>query len=78
MVFIRQANLDAFWARETNTVAAILREAIRMETFTDQMNLPSVSPPMGPFPLQDDFGMLPAIALLNRSLEKGVHSEHVQ
>jgi hypothetical protein len=33
---------------------------------------------MGPYPLQDDFGMLPAIALLDRSLAKGVHSEHVQ
>jgi hypothetical protein len=78
MAFIRRANLDSLWARETNTVATNLREAIRKEKFTDQMNLPSVTPPMCPFPLRDDFGMLPAIALLNRSLDKGIHSEHVQ
>jgi hypothetical protein len=55
-----------------------LREAVRMEKFTSQLDLPSVTPPMGPFPLHDDFGMLPVIALLVRSLSKGIHSEHVQ
>jgi hypothetical protein len=78
MAFIRRASLDALWAREPNTVVANLREAVRMEKFTSQLDLPSVTPPMGPFPLQDDFGMLPAIALLDRSLSKGIHSEHVQ
>ena len=78
MAYIRRANLDACWAREPNTVMANLREAIRMENFTSQLDLPSVTPAMGPFPLKDDFGMLPAIALLERSLAKGVHSEYVQ
>jgi hypothetical protein len=78
MALIRRASLDALWAREPNTVRANLREAIRMEKFTSRVGLPSVTPPMGPFPLQDDFGMLPAIALLDRSLDKGVHSENVQ
>jgi hypothetical protein len=78
MTFIRRANLDAAWAREPNTVSANLREAIRMERFTDQLDLPSVTPAIGPFPLRDDFGMLPAIAVLDRSLAKGIHSEYVQ
>ena len=78
MAFIRRASLDAFWAREPSTVMANLREAIRMEKFTSSLGLPSVTPPMGPFPLRDDFGMLPAIALLDRSLAKGIHSEYVQ
>ena len=78
MAFIRRANLDALWAREPSTVSANLREAIRMEKFTSELDLPSVTPPMGPFPLNDDFGMLPAIALLDRSLAPGIHSEYVQ
>ena len=49
-----------------------------METFSTQVKLPSITPAMGPFPLQDIFGMLPAIALLDRYLDKGVHSDHVQ
>ena len=78
MALIRRASLDALWAREPNTVRANLREAVRMEKFATRIGLPSVTPAMGPFPLQDDFGMLPAIALLDRSLDKGVHAEHVQ
>jgi hypothetical protein len=78
LALIRRASLDALWAREPNTVQANLREAIRMEKFASRLKLPSVTPAMGPFPLQDDFGMLPAISLLDRSLDKGVHSEHVQ
>jgi hypothetical protein len=78
LALIRRASLDALWAREPTTVSANLREAVRMEKFTSRVNLPSVTPAMGPFPLQDDFGMLPAIALLNRSLDKGVHADHVQ
>ena len=33
---------------------------------------------MVPSPLQDVSGMLPAIALLDRSLDKGVHLDHVR
>ena len=78
MALIRRASLDSLWAREPNTVRANLREAVRMERFASRVRLPSITPAMGPFPLQDVFGMLPAIALLDRSLDKGVHSDHVQ
>ena len=60
-------------------VKANVREAVvQMERFASRVRLPSITPAMGPFPLQDIFGMLPAIALLARSLDKGVHSDHVQ
>jgi hypothetical protein len=78
MALIRRASLDALWSREPTTVSANLREAVRMEKFTSRVKLPCVTPAMGPFPLQDDFGMLPAIALLDRSLDKGVYADHVQ
>jgi hypothetical protein len=60
--FVRRANLDALWAQEPNTVMANLREAVRMEKFTSQLGLPSVTPPMGPYLLRDEFGMLAALA----------------
>ena len=49
-----------------------------MEKFTSELDLPSVTAKMGPCPLNDDFGMLPAIALLDRSLAPGIHSDYVQ
>ena len=40
----------------------------------EKLSTPSITPAMGPFPLhQDVLGMLPAIALLDRSLDKGIH-----
>ena len=33
------------------------------------VDLPSVTPLMGPFPLRDDFGALPAVALQDRSAD---------
>jgi hypothetical protein len=77
--YIRRANLDAFWARETNTVNNNLRDAVRMESkISGRLGLPSVTPPMGPFPLEDKFGMAAAIATLDRSLDPGIYEEHVQ
>jgi hypothetical protein len=49
-----------------------------MEKFRSRVRLPCVTPAMGPFPLREEFGMSPAIALLDRSLDKGVHAEHFQ
>jgi hypothetical protein len=77
--YIRRANLDAFWARENTTVLANLREARRMESsVADRLGLPSITKPMGPFPLSDSFGMSAAIAVLDRSLAPGVYEDQVQ
>mmetsp|Transcript_17572 Transcript_17572/g.49643 ORF Transcript_17572/g.49643 Transcript_17572/m.49643 type:complete len:426 (+) Transcript_17572:14374-15651(+) len=77
--YIRRANLDAFWSRESSTVAHNLREARRMETrVADRLGIPSISRPMGPFPLDDVYGMAGAIAILDRSLDKGKYATHVQ
>ena len=59
-------------------VRANLRESVQMERFASRVRLPSITPAMESLLLQDVFRMLPAIALLDRSLDKGVHSDHVQ
>ena len=52
----RRANLDAFWERSTSTVKSNLREAMRSERFADRVRMPSLTPPMGPFPWKIHWG----------------------
>ena len=76
--FIRRANLDAFWARETNSVKAnsqVAKRAFKPET---KFGFRHLFPPMGPFPLMDTFGMKLAVTVLDRSLDKGKHEAFVQ
>ena len=75
---VRRANLDAFWSRESSTVDGNLREANRMEQTTRRLGLPCVTPPLGPWPLEDKQGMKVAIAVLDRSLDKGAYEATVQ
>jgi hypothetical protein len=75
---IRRANLDAFWSREKSTVSSNLMEARRMERSMRKYGLPAATPPLGPWPLEDSVGMKAAIAVLDRSLDKGVYEANVQ
>jgi hypothetical protein len=76
--YIRRAILDSFLSRELSTVAFNLREARRMEKKVSVcLGMPSIIPPMGPFPLRDKCGMKAAIALLDRSLDSGRHADYV-
>jgi hypothetical protein len=78
MDLMRRANLDAFWSREISTVKSNLREAIRMEKMAKRFGMPCITPVMGPWPLEDSLGMKVAMALLARSLDKGIYEETVQ
>jgi hypothetical protein len=78
MKLIRRANLDACWAREPLTVAANLGQARKMERIGGEIGLDSVSPSMGPFPVEDTFGMKIACTILYISLDPGKHEEHIQ
>jgi hypothetical protein len=59
-------------------VRSNLKEARRMERTMQQYGLPSATPSMGPWPLEDSVGMKAAIAVLDRSLDKGVYEDNVQ
>jgi hypothetical protein len=76
--FMRRANLDAFWSRESSTVKSNLGEAMRIERTAFRLGMPSMTPPMGPWPLEDSQGMSAALAVLDRSLDKGKHETTVQ
>jgi hypothetical protein len=76
--FMRRASLDAFWSREKSSVSSNLKEAMRVERTAFRLGMPSITPPMGPFPLEDVLGMKSAIAVLDRSLDKGSYEDTVQ
>jgi hypothetical protein len=76
--FIRRANLDGLWSREPSTVAGNLSQARRMERCGQDIGLGSVAPAMGPFPLEDTFGMQIACVLLRRSLDPGKWEANIQ
>jgi hypothetical protein len=60
MEYLQQAILDSLWSREPSTVRSNLREAKRGVKTAKRFGFPddSPTPPMGPFPLSDDFGMI--------------------
>jgi hypothetical protein len=80
MEFIRQVILDSFWSREPTTVRGNLQEAKRglKECTTVPFSGRLGYPPMGPFPLSDDFGMIAALVVLDRLLDSGRYLDYVQ
>jgi hypothetical protein len=78
--FLRRAVMDAFWSREQSTVKSNLYEAKRGARSAGRFGFPegSGTPPMGPFPLSDDFGMKAAMLVLDRSLDPGKYADYVQ
>ncbi len=76
---IQQANLDALWAREPLTIKSNLmtcRQGLSIATslgFGDKLFRP-----MGPFPLEDTFGMGAAVVMLQQSLQPGRNAAIVQ
>jgi hypothetical protein len=49
-----------------------------MERIGGEIDLDSVSPSMGPFPVEDTFGMKITCTILHRTLDPGKHEEHIQ
>jgi len=76
---IRRANLDALWSREPGTVRSTLvscRQGGRIATYLGFRD--ELFQPLGPFPIEDSFGMAPAIVMLQLSLQPGRNDKTVQ
>ena len=67
--YIRKASLDSLWSREPATVGGNVSQARAMERCGRSIGLESVSPKMGPFPVENTFGMKVACVMLEWSLE---------
>jgi hypothetical protein len=76
---ICHANLDALWALEPRTVQRNLMECRRGLNVAASLGFKSkLYRPLGPFPLEDSFGMCAAIVILQVSLNPGKYDHHVQ
>jgi len=81
LLCIRRANIDAFWARKTSTVRSNLYEVRRLTRSCTRFG---VQHPVGtrfargPCALDDEWGMLLACGLLERTLDPGRNSITVQ
>jgi hypothetical protein len=51
---------------------------VRMERTMHRLKLPSITPPMGPFPLEDRWGMQAAIVVLDRSMDPVLYEKMLQ
>lgn len=81
VALIRRVNLDAFWSRERSPMEKNLLEAQRRALrICHSLLLPSSAPfiSMGPYPLEDSFGVTEAILLLERSTDPGKHVYAIQ
>jgi hypothetical protein len=76
---IRRPNLDAFWSREPTTIGHNLSKVNRVLQISHELGLdkPPV-PRLGPWPVEDKFGVGAAIVLLKHSLDPGVTETTVQ
>jgi hypothetical protein len=74
---LRRANLDAFWARTSNTVQANLSLVRRYYATEAELGFES-TPVRGPMPLEDIQGAGPAMVILRRSLDPGRNAATVQ
>ena len=76
--FLVRAILDSCWAQDPSTAEATMNGGRRCEETIDKFWLPSATPLMGPFPLEDNFGMQIAIAVMDCSLDPDSYETTVQ
>jgi hypothetical protein len=76
---IRRASLDAFWCSEPKTVEGTLREARRGLRIASSLGFrDKLFAQLGPFPVEDTFGMRAAVVMLEVSLNPGKNDGTVQ
>jgi len=51
--FIKRANLDVFWAKESGTVSTTFRDEKKVERLSKSLDLGSILPILEPFPVKD-------------------------
>ena len=78
MKCIRRANLDALWSTEPDTVSKNLSELRRGSMLASTLGIQKkMFRPMGPYPVDDTFGMGAAIVMLQLSLNPGKNDKNV-
>jgi hypothetical protein len=78
---IRRSNLDVFWARRPGTVKSNLTLMLRIVKVQEECHgIPrgQMFNPQGPHPVEDIFGMMTAVVLLDHSLNSEINAATVK
>jgi hypothetical protein len=81
---IRRCNLDALWGREAGTVSSNLSVMLDCVNLSDlrfgvnELSQSSLFPPQGPHPVEDTFGMMIAVVMVEQSMRLGKRSANIQ
>jgi len=75
---IRRATLDSLWSREPSTVANNLTECRRATRIGNNLGFNNTFPSMGPFSIEDSWGMKQACIMLVRSMDEGRNARTIQ
>ena len=78
LVCMRRAILDSLWSREPSTVRNNLTECRRAVKIGDMFGFHNTFVSMGPFPIEDSWGLKEACILLHRSLDTGKNDVTIQ
>jgi hypothetical protein len=78
LIGIRRAILDSFWGRAESTVTNNFRDLKKIKTIGSSLGISNSLPNMGPFPLEDLWGMSVATTMLYRSLDSGIYRDTLQ
>jgi hypothetical protein len=78
---IRRANLDAFWARTPGTVninLTLMLSIVKVQEEDHGIPRGHMFRPQGPDPVEDTFGIMNAVVLLDHSLNAGINPAKVK
>jgi hypothetical protein len=78
---IRRANLDAFWARRPGAVKSnltLMLRIVKVQEEDHEITRGHMFRPWGPRPVEDTFGMMNVVVLLDHSLNAGINAATVQ
>ena len=78
MPYIRRANLDILWSRETSTVYSNYRSTVKKMELLKDFNLPVQFEPMGTWPVGDFQGFQTALEMLRQSRLQGKNDKAYQ
>jgi hypothetical protein len=78
---IGRANLDAFWARRPGTVKSnltLMLRIVKVQEACHGITRGKMFRPQGPHPVEDTFGMMTSVVLLDHSLNARINAATVQ
>jgi hypothetical protein len=77
--YLRRVNLDAFWSREPSTVSHNLGKINRALQIAHELGMSNPPlPNLGPWKLEDEFGVEAAVIMVKHSMDPGVTESTVQ